>query len=166
MTSPRYEKLFELEKAQRDAFGNYYLDIQRAAREFSDRVHLLTGLPEETFKVREEELSWVRLYELNADGQLGPKHWHEIQSFEKGKLSFGVGLALSTTLASYPKQYYIKLYSLHSARKQMTLVDLEEEGKVFYIDTEEGLNNAAESFLEGIESKLLLMPETAFLGDD
>lgn len=162
MSSPLYEKLFALEKAQGNAFDEYYTSIQEATLKFADKVHLLSGLPAKTFSTKEGSKNWIQLYECKPDGKFDPKSGRELNSFERGRLSFGVGLALSSSLDSYPKQYHTKSYTLHFAQGKMVLVDLADEQKIYYIDTDEGLTTAAEQFLKDIEERLLSTPEETF----
>lgn len=162
-TSSAYEELFKLYAENRTAFRDYYLGGARIASAFSVALHQHLGLPNTFAADGGEQQPWVRLYSRSEDNEVEPTTWSQLDSWtDDGELRFGVGVALSHQLNSYPKNYFWAGYLLIPSSNGFALKETWGKQVVYSIGANDDFMQPIESFVNVLRETLSATPAEAF----
>lgn len=163
-SSPLYEDLFAVYADNRKAFFDYYMEGRRTASAFSEGLRQYLGLPKTFDNGDGEKRPWVELYSRNENNEVEPRIWADLDSWdETGSLRFGVGVALSHELNSFPKTYFWAAYSLSPVGEKFILKEDGWGDKIaFDVHGDHGFDALFESFVQTVRDTLSVSPADAF----
>lgn len=159
---PMYEALFEMYSTQRNNRHSHARRLANTARRFSAQTAKILGYPHSHFELSDGSyLPWVRLYELHEDGD-APKPLTGSRTLPEsflsdGTLRFGLGVAISAELNSFPKEYFWAGYKLSapSITGPMTLTEEWGEKESFILSEDSGdFDSAIANFIATLKSAL------------
>lgn len=159
-----YEELFDLFAARRGALRNQCAQMTEAAQRFASQVHKMVGYPESTFQLPDDggKLPWVQLFKIDeSSGEMRPvDDCMLLDSFTSdGSINFAVGIGISASLHSFPKQYYSAAYRLMSRGGQHLLTEEWGDREEYLItDDPESFTPAVNRLLEELRTALTAEP--------
>src|SRR5690606_3503111 len=123
-----YKELFNLFAARRGALRNECAQMTAAAQRFAVQVHKLIGYPEATFQLPDDggSMPWVQLFKIDErSGEMRPVDDCMLLDSvtSDGSIAFAIGIGISASLHSFPKQYYSATYRLMSRGGQHLLTE-------------------------------------------
>ncbi|ULH08216.1 hypothetical protein [Alcaligenes faecalis] len=162
MEDPVYKKLFEMYSEHASKQNEYFASLRNVALGFRGSLQEKLGFPDGVYETHEGKKHWVRIYDL-ADSEIDNNATAKLNVIDQhGNLRFAVGVALSSSLNSFPKHYFWLGYELAKRGDNFILREIGGEAKEFIIADETDMGHAVNSFIDVLKNWLTAGPEDYF----
>lgn len=160
MSEPKFQELFGKLKDQEKAFDDYWMALRSGIRDFRNKVHELMGYPTLAFADQNAQARrWVVLAEKESTEAVTEMDLVRLGG-DDGVVEFSIGLTLTLPDSPSDRGVFWYKYSIRKIFSKIELRSLDREEEIFFLDTEDGLQTAAEWLIRALERDLLPTPQS------